>query len=255
MKKCYGALIVLTAFALSMSGCQKKEDQTIMVAAAASLENCLTKELIPLFEKNNPGIKVTGTYDSSGKLQTQIEEGAEADVFFSAASKQMNALVEKGMMEDGTVIDLLENKIVLIAPLADASKYQEFSDIAKVDMAAIGDPGSVPAGQYAQEVLETLGLWTKMQDKMSLGSNVTEVLNWVAEGSAELGIVYATDAAQTDKAAIVAEAPEGSCKKVIYPVGMVKTSKNQEAAKAFIAFLQTEEALTIFENNGFTPMK
>lgn len=257
MKKSYGALMAaaMAAVVLTVSGCQKNEDQTIMVAAAASLENCMTKELIPLFEKNNPGIKISGTYDSSGKLQTQIEEGAEVDVFFSAASKQMNALKEKGLMEDSTIVDLLENKIVLIAPTANVSNYKEFGDITKASMLAIGDPESVPAGQYAKEAMETLGLWDEMQGRMSLGTNVTEVLNWVAEGSADLGIVYATDAAQTDKVAIVTEAPEGSSKKVIYPAGMVKASKKQDAAKAFLTFLQSEEALKILENNGFTPMK
>lgn len=227
------------------------DPQAITVAAAASLETCLKDELFPLFEEKHPGITVVGTYDSSGKLQTQIEEGADVDVFFSAAEKQMKALDEKGMIADGSIVKLLENKIVFIVPAGEEGSYSAFTDIVKAEHVAIGDPESVPAGQYAKEALMSLGLWDQVLEKASLGTNVTEILNWVAEGSAEAGIVYATDAAQTDKVTVVAEAPEGSVKKVIYPVGIIKESKHQDAAKALIEFFQSEEAMEIFRENGF----
>ena len=197
--------------------------QTVTIAAAASLETCLRDELIPLFEKQNPGITIEGTYDSSGKLQTQIEEGAGIDVFFSAATKQMDALNDEGMIQD----------------------------IAKAENAALGDPDSVPVGQYSKEALTNLGLWDEVLAKASLGTNVTEVLNWVAEGSAKAGIVYATDAAQTDKVTIVAEAPEGSVKKAIYPAGIIKDCENPDGAQKFIDFLASSEAMDIFVKNGF----
>lgn len=225
---------------------------TVTIAAAASLEKVFNDELIPMFNEVYPDVTVEGTYDSSGKLQTQIEEGADVDVFFSAATKQMDALKDEGMMEDDSIVDLLENKIVLIVPGGEEG-YSKFEDIVNAQPVAIGDPESVPAGQYGKEALTNLNLWDQVEGKLSLGTNVTEVLNWVAASSAQAGIVYATDAASMpDQVEVVAEAPEGSSTKVIYPVGMLKNSKNPEAAKALIAFLQTDQASKVFEDAGFT---
>lgn len=230
------------------------EPVEILVAAAASLKNAYEEELIPMFEEQYPGVSVEGTYDSSGKLQTQIEEGLEADVFMSAAEKQMKALDEEGMIASDTITNLLENKIVLIVPAGSSAGLTAFEDIEKAGIIALGDPASVPAGQYAQEALTSLGIWDKIQDKVSFGTNVTEVLNQVAASSAEAGIVYATDAASmSDQVEIVAEAPEGSLqKKVIYPVAVVKDSAHQEEAGDFVEFLKSEEAMKVFEEYGFT---
>lgn len=230
------------------------EPVEILVAAAASLKNAYEEELIPMFEEQYPGVSVEGTYDSSGKLQTQIEEGLEADVFMSAAEKQMKALDEEGMIASDTLTNLLENKIVLIVPAGSSAGLASFEDIEKAGIIALGDPASVPAGQYAQEALTSLGIWDKIQDKVSFGTNVTEVLNQVAASSAEAGIVYATDAASmSDQVEIVAEAPEGSLqKKVIYPVAVVKDSAHQEEAGDFVEFLKSEEAMKVFEEYGFT---
>ena len=229
-------------------------EQSILVAAAASLKNAYEDKLIPMFEEANPGVTVKGTYDSSGKLQTQIEEGLEADVFMSAAKKQMTALDEEGMIASDTITDLLENKIVLIVPTGNEKKLEKFEDIENADSIALGDPASVPAGQYAQEALTNLGIWDKIQDKVSFGTNVTEVLNQVAAASADAGIVYATDAASmADQVEVVAEAPEGSlAKKVIYPVAVVKGTAHEKVAKEFVAFLQTDKAITVFEEYGFS---
>ena len=220
------------------------EKTEILVAASASLEYAYEDELIPMFEEQNPDITVSGTYDSSGKLQTQIEEGMEADVFMSAATKQMDALTEEGMIEEDSVTDLLENKIVLITSADSQLELSSFEDITKADTIAIGDPASVPVGQYSEEALTNLGLWDQVLAKASLGTNVTEVLNWVAEGSAQAGIVYATDAATTDKVKVVAEAPEDSlAEPAIYPVGIVSASENKEAAEKFVEFLKSDEAI------------
>lgn len=233
------------------------EDTTIMIAAAASLETLLTEDLIPMFEEQYPGIKVEGTYDSSGKLQTQIEEGLTADLFFSAATKQMDQLNSEGLVLDYTRVDLLKNKIVLIIPASATSDITKFEDITKADRIAIGDPESVPAGQYAKEALTRLSLWDEVIAKASLGTNVTEVLNWVSEGSADAGIVYATDASlQPDKVKVVAEAPSGSlAQNIIYPVAVVTASTKQEAAQKFLDFLTSKEAMQIFEGYGFTDAK
>ena len=228
-------------------------EQSILVAAAASLKNAYEDELIPMFEEQYPGVTVEGTYDSSGKLQTQIEEGLEADVFMSAATKQMKALDEEGMIASDTIVNLLENKIVLIVPTGSDSKIDSFEKIGDAASIALGDPESVPAGQYAKEALTNLNVWDSIQDKGSVGTNVTEVLNQVAAASADAGIVYATDAAsKADQVTVVAEAPEGSLeKKVIYPVAVVKATAHEDAAKAFVDFLQTTEAIAVFESYGF----
>ena len=230
------------------------EETEILVAAAASLKNAYEDKLIPMFEEANPGVTVKGTYDSSGKLQTQIEEGLDADVFMSAATKQMTALDVEGMIASDTITDLLEIKIVLIVPTGNEKKLEKFEDIEKADSIALGDPASVRAGQYSEEALTNLGIWDKIQDKVSFGTNVTEVLNQVAAASADAGIVYATDAASmADKVEVVAEASEGSLsEKVIYPVAVVKGTAHEEVAKEFVAFLQTDKAITVFEEYGFS---
>lgn len=231
-----------------------QEEETILIAAAASLKNAYEEELIPMFEEANPGITVEGTYDSSGKLQTQIEEGMEADVFMSAATKQMNALIDEELIQKDTNVELLENKIVLIVPKGSEENFTSFEDITKAEMIALGDPESVPAGQYAKEALTNLNIWDSIQDKVSFATNVTEVLNQVAQQSAQAGIVYATDAASMpDEVSVVAQAPASSLETpVIYPVAIVASTKHEEAAKKFIEFLQTKEALAIFEKYGFT---
>ena len=228
--------------------------QEVNLAAAASLKNVYDEKLIPMFEQKYPGVKVTPTYASSGDLQSQIENGLEADVFMSAANKQMNALANKSLVNNDTNVQFLENKVVLIVPKDSSANISSFDDLKKVNgTIAIGDPASVPAGQYGKEVLTNLGIWNATESKMSLGTSVTAVLNQVAEGSADCGIVYATDAKSNDKVKVVCEAPEGSLKTpVIYPVAELKNPKHPEAAKAFMEFLKTKEAKDVFVEYGFT---
>ncbi len=229
------------------------EPMTLVIAAAASLEDSFASKLIPMFNEQYPNVAVVGTYDSSGKLQTQIEAGLEASVFMSAATKQMDALSEAGLIDATTVVPLLVNEIVLIAPVGSETGIDSFEKIGEANAVAIGDPASVPAGQYAQEALTSLGVWDAIQSKLSLGTNVTEVLNQVAEGSADVGIVYATDAAQMpDKVKVLAVAPEGSlAKPVVYPVGILANAPARPAAEDFVAFLQSPEALAVFVERGF----
>ena len=253
---------------LSMSGCISNSSKTlegsdtlsikeekILIACASSLKNCFDGELIPMFEEKHSNIKIDATYDSSGKLQEQIEEGADVDVFMSAAMKQMKALDEKKLMNKDSIISLVENKIVQIVPKDSDKGITSYEEILIADTIAVGDPDSVPAGQYAKESFENLGIWDQVSAKSSFGTNVTEVLNWVAEGSADAGVVYATDAASNEKVQIVAEAPEGSVSKVVYPVGIVKASKKVDSAKLFIEFLKSEEAMSVFEKYGFVAVE
>lgn len=262
-------MVMTCAMMVMTAGCGSSTDNTggqtqdtstvqetkITIAAAASLEYSMKEKLIPMFEAENEGVTVEGTYDSSGKLQTQIEEGLGADVFFSAATKQMDALSEEGYMDQSTIKNRLENKLVLIVPESSELDIKEFKDVEKGATIAIGDPESVPVGQYSKEALTSLGIWDGIQDKISLGTNVTEVLNWVAEGSADVGIVYATDAATTDKVKVIAEAPEGTlAEPVVYPVGVLDKSENKDVAKKFVEFLCSDEAGQVFEEYGFTPI-
>ena len=233
------------------------EEVTLLIAAAASLEYSMEEKLIPLFEKQNPGIRVEGSYDSSGKLQTQIEEGMEADLFFSAATKQMDALTGEGYMKKDSEVNLLENRIVAIVPKDSELEINGFEDLVHAKTIALGDPGSVPAGQYAKEALTSLNLWKEVSAKASFGTNVTEVLNWVAEGSAEAGVVYATDAAaRGEDVEVKAEAPEGSlAKPVIYPAAILERTGHSAESEAFLKFLQSDEAGEIFSEYGFTLYK
>lgn len=224
----------------------------IMISCAASLEVAMEEDLIPLFNEIYPNIKVEGTYDSSGKLQAQIEEGASVDVFFSAATKQMDALVEKDLIDKDSVKELLKNKIVLISSKADSEKYKSFEDMGKAEVIALGDPESVPVGQYAKEALTNMKLWDANKDKFTYGTNVTEVLNWVADGNAELGIVYATDAAKlADKVEVISYVPEDIIKDSIYPIGIVKSSREKDYANNFIKVLSSDDGKALFRKYGF----
>lgn len=156
----------------------------------------------------------------------------------SAAKKQMTALDEEGMIASDTIVNLLENKIVLIVPAGSDSKIDSFEKIGDAASIALGNPESVPAGQYAKEAMTNLNVWDSIQDKVSFGTNVTEVLNQVAAASADAGIVYATDAAsKADQVTVVAEAPEGSLeKKVIYPVAVVKATAHEVQRRHLLTF-------------------
>ena len=254
-----GAGIVSAGFfdsvgASDSNNAQDLNGKEVNLAAAASLKNVFDEKLIPMFEKKYNGVKVTPTYASSGDLQTQIENGLKADVFMSAANKQMNALADKGIVDNSTNLQFLENKVVLIVPKDSNSNISSFDDLKNVKgNIAIGDPKSVPAGQYAQEVLNNTGIWDSVESKLSLGTDVTAVLNQVAQGSADCGIVYATDANSNDNVKVVCEAPESALKTpVIYPVAALKNSTDSNATKAFMDFLQTKEAKDVFVEYGFT---
>jgi molybdate transport system substrate-binding protein len=227
------------------------ESVTILLAAAASLENAFVQQIIPKFNEKYPNIFVEGTYDSSGKLQTQIENGLAADVFMSASVKQMDALVAGGYINEADVIKLLQNQIVLIKKKGSSVTVTSFNDAANAASIAIGDPASVPAGQYAAEAFTKLGNWDAVNAKSSLGTNVTEVLSWVASGSAEVGVVYATDAASNGGVEVIAELPRGVLSSsVIYPISV--TTESAKEAKLFVDYVASQDGLDIFEEFGFS---
>ncbi|WP_300744265.1 molybdate ABC transporter substrate-binding protein [uncultured Brachyspira sp.] len=231
------------------------ENKEILVLAAASLTDILT-ELANNY-KTETGITVTFSFASSGALQTQIEAGSPADIFFSAAQKQMDALQEKDLIDTDTRKDLLENKVVLISPTNSTLNIKSFTDMtnANITKIGLGEPKSVPVGQYSEEILSNLSILDTVKQKAVYGSNVRNVLSWVRTGEVDCGIVYATDAQIANDINIIAEAPEGTHKKVIYPIAIVKSSANKEEAKKFIDYISNDKAAEAFKNYGFTVIK
>jgi molybdate transport system substrate-binding protein len=225
----------------------------LLISAAASLAY-VAEDLTELYKELAPEVTLTFTFGSSGALQTQIEEGAPADIFMSAALKQMDALDEGGYLLDGTKQDLLINRVVLIVPQGNPAQIESFEDLdlAKAKTVALGDPASVPVGQYSEEILTHLGILDQVAAKANYGTDVTQVLTWVESGEVDCGLVYATDAATSEQIEIIGEAPEGSHKKVIYPVAVLKESKNIEQAKKFVEFLSSDKAKAAFEAYGFS---
>ena len=232
----------------------------LYVFIAASLANAM--DVIQKdFNEEYPDVNILFNADSSGTLQTQIEEGSRCDIFFSAATKQMDALVDEKLADKDSVVDLLDNKVVLIKPKGGKTKVTGLENITDAEnMALAGE--DVPVGQYSREIFKNLGIEDDV-NKMEIneGKNVTEVLAAVSEGSNEVGIVYATDAASVaDKVDIIAEAPEGSLKtSVLYPVGLTVDAEASDeeaaAADAFLAYLQTDDAMKVFEEYGFAAYK
>ena len=200
-------------------------------------------------------MNIAANYGASGTLEIQIEQGAPVDVFLSAAPKQMDSLETKGLVLEGTRRDLLRNEVVLIVPKDSSAGISSFQDLtrASVKQVALGEPVTVPAGQYAKEVLTSLGIYDAVNSKAVLGKDVRQVLTYVETGNVDAGIVYATDALSSAKVKIVATAPTKSHSPVIYPAAVIKASKNPAASRALLDFLASPRGLAIFQKYGFTP--
>ena len=230
----------------------------VYVFIAASLANAM-EDIQKDFNQKYPDVEIFYNADSSGTLQTQIEEGSRCDIFFSAATKQMDALVEEKLAKEESVVNLLENKVVLIKTKDTETKVTGFENITEAENLALAGE-DVPVGQYAREIFTNLGIMDQVENmEINEGKNVTEVLAAITQGSNEVGVVYATDAASVaDQVEIIAEAPAEALETpVLYPVGLTEdqeaSSAEQEAAEVFLEYLQTEEALTVFEEYGFSP--
>lgn len=234
-----------------------KEKVTIQVFIAASLKNAM-EEIQTNYKEIHPEIELIFNADSSGTLQTQIEEGATCDVFFSAAMKQMNALDEGSYVMVNSSVKLLENQVVLIKPKGSETKVTGFENITEAaNLALAGE--DVPVGGYSREIFTNLGILDQvMAMEINEGTNVSAVLAAVSEASNEIGVVYATDAYSVlDSVEIIEAAPVGSLEQpVIYPVGMIKNEGADEiavdATQSFISYLSTEEAIKVFESYGFS---
>lgn len=245
-------------------GEEEAEDEavTLNVFAAASMTETLEK-IQEMYAAAAPDVRLVFNFDSSGTLKTQIQEGAECDLFISAAQKQMDQLdikADPAVNEEGldyvveeSRVDLLENKVVLAVPDGNPAGIGSFEDLGtdKLKLLALGNE-DVPVGQYSTEILTTLDLLEGLEDanKITYGSNVKEVTTQVSEASADAGIIYATDAYSAGLST-VAEADSSLCKRAIYPAAVLNVSEHQEEAQAFLDFLQTDDCMKVFEEVGF----
>ena len=250
------ALIVLTTIILSgralflkQPSVEAQSNTKLLVSAAASLQNSL-EEIKPLYQKKQ-NINLNYNFGASGALQQQIENGAPVDVFISAAKKQMDALESKGLILTGTRRNLLKNRLVLIVPnSSNITNFKQLTD-SQVKRIAIGEPKSVPAGQYAEEVLKNLGILSQIRPKFVLGNNVRQVLAAVESGNADAGIVYTTDAKTSQQVKVVATAAENLHSPIVYPIAVLKSSKNSSAAKEYVQFLAGSQVRKVFDKYGF----
>ncbi|MFA5307862.1 MAG: molybdate ABC transporter substrate-binding protein [Dehalococcoidales bacterium] len=254
------SLAVLLLALLVFAGCSDSSATTtppaqveLSVLAAASMTDAL-QAVNDLYMSEFPNVTVVANFASSGTLQKQIEQGAPADVFISAAAKQMDALQGESLILDATRRDLLNNRVVLVVPVNSTLVLNDFTDLLNSDVLqiAIGDPDSVPAGTYGKQALDQLGIYAQVQSKLILCSDVRQVLSYVEAGNVDAGIVYSTDAAITDQVKIMADAPAEVNSKIVYPVAVIKSSQHVAAAEAYIAFLFTDEVAAIFEQYGFS---
>lgn len=242
------AIIVFGILNISAAG----QTVELNVSAAVSLKDALL-DIQKIYLQKQPNIKVNFNLGSSGALQTQIEQGAPADIFISAAAKQMDSLEKKELLVKGTRRNILENQLLLIVPKDSTLNVKDFNDLTRDDVKkiGIGAPESVPAGQYAKQVFTYLNIWDKLQGKTILGTDVRAVLTYVETGNVDAGIVYRTDALISDKIKIVAAAPVGSHEPIVYPAAILKNAVQPRAAAAFLAFLTGEAGKTVFEKYGF----
>ncbi|MEL4861516.1 molybdate ABC transporter substrate-binding protein [Pseudoflavonifractor phocaeensis] len=225
------------------------------VYAAASLTESLN-QIAENYKAVAPNVTITYTFDSSGTLKTQIEEGGDCDLFLSAAQKQMNGLAEGGYIDEGSRVDLLENKVTLAVPQGNPAGVASFEDVNtdKVKMIALGN-ADVPVGQYSQELFTAMGVWDAIQDKITFGSNVKEVTTWVGESAVDCGVVYATDAFSAGLEVVAEADPALLTNQVIYPAAVLAASAHKDEAQAFLDYLKTDESVAVFEAVGFAMAK
>ena len=247
-------LAITSVFAHAVS--EKKTEQTeIIVFAAASMTETMT-QLKEMYESAHPEVVITYNFDSSGTLKTQIEQGADCDMFISAAAKQMNALSDAGLIDKETRVNLLENKTALAVPEGNPKEIKSFDQLADLlkngsVFLAIGN-SDVPVGQYTQKIFAYYGIDEKaIESKLTYGSNVKEVTTQVSNASVDCGIIYATDAFSAGLTVVdtATEAMTGG--RVIYPAAILANAKNEEATKAFFEYLKSAEATKVFESVGF----
>ena len=246
-----GSVALLLCFvATQLVGCRTQRRPTMTLSVAASLQDAIV-EVQSSYQREHGPVDFRNNFGSSGTLAREIEEGAPVDAIISAGTKPVDDLQAKGLLVPGTRIDLLRNSLVLIAP--QGSRLAGFDGLTGDDirLIALGDPASVPAGQYGKQTLMALNLYDKISDKLVLGKDVRQVLTYVESGNADAGLVYATDAQISKQVHVVAVAPESTHSPIVYPMAAVMGTKNEQDVRNFLAYLSGSSARGIFAKHGF----
>jgi molybdate transport system substrate-binding protein len=231
--------------------------QELTVSAAASLKNVF-QEIGALFESQRKGVKVHLNFASSGDLVRQIVGGAPVDVFASAAQREMDDLESRNLLVPDTRRPFARNEIVLTQPTKSTFRIAGFEDLKRpeVKMVGIGNPATVPAGLYASETLQHFNIWKDFKGKFIFGESVRQVLDYIARGEVDAGIVFLTDAkVRPNEVKVIATAPAGSHRPIIYPIALVKGCKNEKLGSDFIRFVGSEPARKVLEKYGFGRVK
>jgi molybdate transport system substrate-binding protein len=246
-----GAALV-TVLSSGAASIRAQGKQEIVVSAAISLKDAF-EEIGALYEEQS-GVRVLLNLGGSGILQKQIETGAPADLFASAGEKQMDALQRAGLIIEATRRNFARNRLVLVIPSASTLRLHSFPDLVRPEVSrlAIGNPKTVPAGQYAEQVLKNLGIWGRLENRLVPGENVRQVLDYVSRGEVSAGIVYASDALiSSGRTSVAATAPEDLHAPILYPIAVVGETKSQRQARAFIDFVLSDPGQSIMKKFGF----
>jgi molybdate transport system substrate-binding protein len=225
----------------------------ITVSAAASLKNVF-EEIGKMYNGQNKGTKTYFNFAASGDLKRQIAAGAPVDVFASAALREMDDLERQGFLMAGTRRNFAVNGVVLAKPALSKMQVRSFKDLTRPDVKriGIGNPATVPAGMYAEQILRHFGVWDQVKDKLILGESVRQVLDYVARGEVDVGIVFSTDAKVRAKdVTVLLQAPGNSHTPAVYPIAVVKSARNASAARSFVDFVLSAEGKRILEKYGF----
>lgn len=264
MKKSIRSLLVMSMLilVLAMVGCGQKAKQapiatakpvTLTISAAASLTEAMG-EIKALYAIEKSNVTINYNFGASGALEQQIEQGASADLFFSAATKQMDVLQTKDLILEDTKVNLLGNTVVLVVKSDSTLAISDFKGLenAEIKKIALGEPKTVPVGQYSEEIFASLNMLNKIKSKAVYGKDAKEVLTWVETGNVDAGVVYGSDAKTSKKVKVASVAGKDLYKTpVIYPIAVIKASKNIDDTKVFLKFLSSSKAKEVFIKYGF----
>ena len=264
-KKIRTTLVLLLVLIFTLSGCGGKTDETVSapkgptdeaveinISAAASLTDALGEIQKEYAKESNAVLQFN--FGASGALQKQIEEGAPCDLFVSASKANMDTLEQEGLIIADSRKDILGNTLTLVAAAEKADIIKGYENLASADVTSIsiGTPDTVPAGKYAQQALQKLGIWDQIQSKVVFAKDVRQVLEYVDSGNVDCGLVYKSDTLAMKTGVVVMDMPEDSHDPIVYPAALIKDSAQSEAAAKFYEFLKTDYAKGVFEKYGFT---
>jgi molybdate transport system substrate-binding protein len=255
--------LLALALALTSLSCNRQRSQSIVasegevvVAAAISLQDAFLS--ISNLYKERTGDKVVFSFGASGELMRQIEAGAPVDVFASAGEREMDELQSRGLVEVATRADFARNSLALVVPAGSRLRLNADEDLARpaVSRIAIGNPKTVPAGMYAQQLLDHVHLWERLQSRLIFAENVRQVLDYVERDEVSAGIVYSTDVGIAHgRVQVATRPPDGAYGPVLYPIAKIKGSTHLGAAREFVQFVLSLEGQRVLEKFGFLPVK